>query len=338
MNVVMIIPTGIGCPIGGHAGDATPAAKLLGACCDKLILHPNVVNASDINEMPPNALYVEGSQLDSFLAGDIKLREVTSNRILVVVNKPVANETINAVSAARATLGADIRVLELATPLTIKATKSKGAATGIVNGWEELVAQVQGQKESFDALCIVSEIRVGKKVALDYARDGGVNPWGGAEAKASRLIAQSVGKPVAHAPFGDALKDYNEIVLPEMAAEFVSTCYMHCALKGLHRSPRISDKGLSVDDVDCLVSPCNCWGPPHKECYERDEPIPIIMVGNNEPLCWTFDIPDDPQNVIIVENYLEAAGTLMAIQAGITTESLERPLTPTSVIRPEKVQ
>ena len=30
MNVVMIIPTGIGCEIGGHCGDATPPARLLG--------------------------------------------------------------------------------------------------------------------------------------------------------------------------------------------------------------------------------------------------------------------------------------------------------------------
>ncbi len=55
MNVVLIIPTGIGCEIGGHAGDANPVAKLIGACCDNLILHPNVVNASDVNEMPENS-------------------------------------------------------------------------------------------------------------------------------------------------------------------------------------------------------------------------------------------------------------------------------------------
>ena len=51
MNVVMIIPTGIGCEIGGHAGDATPAAKLLASVCDKLIIHPNVVNASDKEDL-----------------------------------------------------------------------------------------------------------------------------------------------------------------------------------------------------------------------------------------------------------------------------------------------
>lgn len=30
MNIVLIIPTGVGCEIGGHAGDANPVAKLMG--------------------------------------------------------------------------------------------------------------------------------------------------------------------------------------------------------------------------------------------------------------------------------------------------------------------
>jgi len=47
MNVVMIIPTGIGCEIGGHCGDGNPPARLLGACCDNLVLHPDVVNKAD---------------------------------------------------------------------------------------------------------------------------------------------------------------------------------------------------------------------------------------------------------------------------------------------------
>jgi len=56
MNGVFIIPTGLGAEIGGHAGDATPSAKLVASCCDKLIVNPNVVNASDINEMSDNML------------------------------------------------------------------------------------------------------------------------------------------------------------------------------------------------------------------------------------------------------------------------------------------
>ena len=69
-NVVFLIPTGIGAEIGGHAGDATPAAQLMAETCDTLILHPNVVNASDINEMPANSLYVEGSVIARLLMGD----------------------------------------------------------------------------------------------------------------------------------------------------------------------------------------------------------------------------------------------------------------------------
>ena len=55
-NAVFLVPTGIGAEIGGHAGDATPAARVLAEACEKLITHPNVVNASDLNEMPENAL------------------------------------------------------------------------------------------------------------------------------------------------------------------------------------------------------------------------------------------------------------------------------------------
>ena len=47
-NVVLLVPTGVGAEIGGHSGDATPAARLIASVCDKLIVHPNVVNASDI--------------------------------------------------------------------------------------------------------------------------------------------------------------------------------------------------------------------------------------------------------------------------------------------------
>ncbi len=33
-NAALLVPTGIGAEIGGHAGDANPVAKLIGACCD----------------------------------------------------------------------------------------------------------------------------------------------------------------------------------------------------------------------------------------------------------------------------------------------------------------
>jgi hypothetical protein len=42
-----IIPTGVGCEIGGYAGEASPATNLLAAAVDYLITNPNAVNASD---------------------------------------------------------------------------------------------------------------------------------------------------------------------------------------------------------------------------------------------------------------------------------------------------
>jgi hypothetical protein len=329
MNVVMIIPTGIGCKIGGHAGDATPAAKLLGACCDKLILHPNVVNASDINEMPLNALYVEGSILDRLLEGTIQLREVRQNRILLAVNTPVRNETINAASATRSSMGADIRIIELETPLRMVGKFKDGKATGDVYGWEELVEQVW--KYEFDALAISSVIEVADDVCLEYFKEGGVNPWGGVEAKASKLIASKLDMPVAHAPVeGSSNETQNEIfysvVNPAMAAEAVSNCYLHCVLKGLHRAPRIG-KGLSVDDIDCLVTPVGCVSRPHHACIEAG--IPIIAVKENTTVL-NDPIPDE---FIFVENYIEAAGLLMVMRAGISVESVRRPLEKTEIIR-----
>ena len=65
-NVVLLVPTGVGAEIGGHSGDAGPVARMLAEVCDTLVLHPNVVNASDLNEMPMDALYVEEASSHGF--------------------------------------------------------------------------------------------------------------------------------------------------------------------------------------------------------------------------------------------------------------------------------
>ena len=110
-NAVFLVPTGIGAEIGGHAGDSTPAARVLAAACDCLITHPNVVNASDLNEMPENALYVEGSAITRLMMGTAGLQRVRANRVLVLIDahevELFANDAVNAVSAARATYGLD---------------------------------------------------------------------------------------------------------------------------------------------------------------------------------------------------------------------------------------
>ena len=331
MNVVMIIPTGIGCEIGGHAGDATPAARLLGSCCDKLILHPNVVNASDVNEMPENSLYVEGSILDRFLEGKIELQEVKQNKILVVVNKPVSPYAVNGVSSVRATLGIDAAIVTLDEPLRmIGKLGDDGRATGDISGVDALIKQIKSYE--FDALAITTLIEVSDSVSLSYYKNGGVNPWGGVEAMTSRMIANKLNKPVAHAPVqSESDKEIyrNEgfafICDPRIAPELISTCYIHCILKGLHKAPRIG-KGLSVKDIDVMVSPFGCWGRPHRACEKAG--IPIIVVKENTCI---LEHPFGHCNPIWVKNYLEAAGYISCMRAGVSPESVRRPLEKTKV-------
>ena len=40
------VPTGVGCEVGGYAGDAAPATELLAKAVDYVITNPNAVNAS----------------------------------------------------------------------------------------------------------------------------------------------------------------------------------------------------------------------------------------------------------------------------------------------------
>lgn len=331
MNTVLIIPTGLGAKIGGGCGDANPVAKLIGSVSDKLITHPNVVNGADINEMPENTLYVEGSQLDKFLDGNIGLKEVRSNRILVAVNSPKRPETVNAISAARVTLGANIKMVVLDTPLKMTAVfdEKTGQATGKVEGHKELIEQVL-KIDDWDALAIATQIDVEKKVVLKYVTDGGVNPWGGVEAVASKLIADGINKPVAHSPLETEDYEYlwnlKVVVEPKIAPEMISMCFLHCILKGLHKAPKIDNSGLVHQEVDVMITPMGCWGKPHMACERWG--IPIIVVKSNTTVLHER-MGDD---CIYVNNYLEAAGVIKAMEIGVTIESLKNKVYKTKII------
>ncbi|MGI5341038.1 DUF3326 domain-containing protein [Streptomyces sp. CA-181903] len=86
-TAALMIPTGIGAEIGGDAGDGGPATRLLAGVCDTLITHPNAVNGADLNEIPDNCLYVEGSTLTRLLMGPAALQPVLSDRLLLVVDR-----------------------------------------------------------------------------------------------------------------------------------------------------------------------------------------------------------------------------------------------------------
>ncbi len=355
-TAVMIVPTGIGAKLGGHAGDACPAAKLIASVCDRLITHPNVVNGSDLNEMPANGLYVEGSVISDLMMGTCGLIPVRSNRVLVVVDKHssprISDATVNAVSAARASLGLDCpAVVQLDPPVVMEAEYSEsGIAAGGVVGLEGLCEVLDEYAGQYDAVALSSVIRVPYEHHAGYFKAGGemVNPWGGVEAMLTHTISRTYNVPVAHAPMFESteIADLDVgVVDPRMAAEAVSLCFLHCILKGLHTAPRITrDPGvfrgpgvIAAEDVSCLVIPDGCVGLPTLAAIEQG--IPVIAVRANENLMKNVlsELPFAPGGLIAVESYIEAAGVIAAMRAGVSLESVRRPLEHTTVERVQTV-
>ncbi|KKM79084.1 hypothetical protein LCGC14_1353470 [marine sediment metagenome] len=349
-NAVLLVPTGIGAAIGGHAGDACPVARLLGSVCDTLITHPNVVNASDINEMPANALYVEGSVISDLLMGTAGLLRSRANRILVLVSAhaepAIAAATINAISAARATLGIEcVGVVGIDPPLQMKSRYSlTGMAVGTITGLEAICSVLDEYDGQYDAVALTSVIDVPVHYHTEYFEQAGdmVNPWGGVEAMLTHALSRRYRVPMAHAPMSDSSEIANldvGVVDPRMSAETVSCCFLHCILKGLHKSPRITDDPvlfrspgvLSAKDVSCLVIPDGCVGLPTLAAIEQNIPVIAVRENRNRMKNELSDYPFQIPGLVTVDNYLEAAGVLVALRAGVSLESVARPLRATKV-------
>lgn len=349
-NVVFLIPTGIGAEIGGHAGDATPAARLIAETCDTLILHPNVVNASDINEMPANSLYVEGSVIARLLMGTIGLVPTRANRVLVIIDDHkdglFVNAAINAVSAARSSYGLICpEVIKLSPPVRMRSEFTDfGTAAGEISGLERVFAVLKEQEEEYDAVAISSVISVPEEFHQGYFDAAGemVNPWGGVEAMLTHAVSSRFNVPSAHSPMFETQAIANRdpgVVDPRMAAEAISLTFFESVLKGLHKSPRIvtdssemSEPGvISASDISCLVIPDGCVGLPTLAALEQG--IPVIAVRENKNLMKNdlTTLPWRTGQLHMVENYWEAAGVLCAIRGGIAPESVRRPLAQTRV-------
>ena len=349
-NAAFLVPTGIGAEIGGHAGDATPAARVLAQACDRLITHPNVVNASDLNEMPENALYVEGSALTRVLMGTAALQPVRSNRVLVIMDdheiEIFANDTVNAVNAARATYGFDCaKIVKLNPQLRMTAEFMKsGRAAGEVKGLERVLSVLNENAGTFDAVAIASVIDLDQETHEQYFHLDGemINPWGGVEAMLTHAISMLYEIPAAHSPMLENHEVANfdlGLVEPRLAAEAVSLTFVQCMFKGLHRSPRIitdpetmREAGLlTAADISCLVIPDKCVGLPTLAALKQG--IPVIAVRENDNLMENdlHALPWAPGQLHIVENYWEAVGVMTALKAGITPSSLRRPIASANV-------
>ncbi len=343
-NAVMIIPTGVGAELGGHAGDACPAARLLAETCDTLVLHPNVVNASDLNELPTNSLYVEGSVLTRLMMGTIGLSPVRSNRILVVLgshgDEVFLDSAVNAANAVRGSIGVDIvEVLVTDPPVRLIAHHTEtGSASGRVQNLEVIHDVLESRQGSFDAVAFSSVIEVPKSFHLEYFASRGemVNPWGGVEAMFTHAISAMYDIPSAHSPMFESDNIANlrvGVVDPRMAAEAVSLTFLNCILKGLHRSPRLvtgkeamARHGvLSAEHISVLVQPDGCLGLPTIAALGQG--IKVIAVKENRTIMGNDleQLPWQDGQFWKVENYWEAAGLMLAMRGGVEPLSTRRP-------------
>ena len=348
-NVVLIIPTGIGAELGGHAGDAGPVAHLLAEVSDKLVLHPNVVNASDLNEMPTNAWYVEGSVLARLLMGTVGLSPVRMNRVLVVIDAHrdefFVNAAVNAVSGARASYGLSCsEIVCLKSPVRLQSTYSRsGRATGWIDNLEHIYRLLEDRSGQYDAVSLSSVVSVPPEYHQEYfdSMGGMVNPWGGVEAMLTHALSSIFNVQTAHSPMFESREIANKdpgIVDPRMAAEAVSTTFLQCTLKGLQRSPRIvvdpeeinAPNVFTASDVSCLVIPEGCLGIPTLAALQQG--IPVIAVSNKNLMSVDLEtLPWRKGQFHRANNYCEAAGILAAIRGGIDYETVRRPLKPTTV-------
>lgn len=343
-NVVLLIPTGIGAEIGGNCGDGNAVARLIASSCDTLITHPNVVNASDINELPDNGLYVEGSIISRLLMGQIGLQQVRANRILMLMDKHFDkffnDEIVNAVSSARVTLGISCDVYEMNKIIDSKSKYSKsGRCVGTIKNLENLFSIIEKYKDNYDAIGLSTFINVPKHYHKDYfSSDEMVNPWGGVEAMLTHSIAEVFKIPCAHSPMMNSREVMNietGIVDPRKSPETSSITYLHCILKGLHKSPQIVsyEKGLNVEKISCIIIPKNCLGLPILAALKQG--IPVIVVKENKNIMENNLelLPWNKNQLIVVNNYLEAVGVIHALKSGVSLESVKRPLDYTKIIK-----
>ncbi len=341
-GVVQIVPTGIRCEMGGFAGDAAPATNLLASTVDFLVTHPNAVNASELNEMADNILYVEGKALDDFLLGHLALLPVRSNRIGTIVDPTgldYIDHVVHTLNAARAVKGVSCDTYTvLREKLGVKIEWSEtGCAVGTVLNPEAILEAVEFFIErGMQAIGGVSVIHgVTKEMFVKHLQGEIPNPSGGVEAIITHLISKLFKIPTAHAPlpYYQDVKE-KDTINPRASAEFISTPHYFCVLKGLSKAPRlISISTLenvpahltSLNQIGAIIMPADALGGIPAFAAEFSN-IPLIAVKENQTVLNITNEKMRMLNVIEVNSYLEAAGVVVALREGISIESLSRPI------------
>ncbi|HKH43679.1 MAG TPA: DUF3326 domain-containing protein [Thermoanaerobaculia bacterium] len=338
---ISIIPTGIGCSIGGYAGDAAPVTRLLSSTVDYLVTNPNAVNASDFAQISDNVLYTEGYCIDLLCRGKIDLYVPHANSIGVIIEKSSdarLDLAFNVVNAVRAVHGVDIQHCVVTDrPIGSRCVKNEsGAFVGTVDHPEVLSQACESLlARGVHAIAVTTNVQdlPFDDYALHFAGQA-PNPVGGVEAIISHFIVNRYRVPAAHAPLQN-VKDLaleSPIVDARGAGEFTSLSGLACVLMGLARAPHIAPRPgtrvrdvINLNNVVAVVAPASCLGG-IPTLFAARYGIPTIAVRDNETILSVTRQELRLENVIDVGSYAEAAGVLLALEQGIALQSIVRPL------------
>lgn len=341
----LVIPTGIGASVGGYGGDAMPALELLSSVSDCLITHPNVANAAMFQSLPDNALYVEGYGLDQFFKGEWALRPVRQNRIGLIMDAGIepAMRTVhlNTINAVQAVYGIEVvGWVETAEPVEVACGHApSGSSWGRLEN-PQTVLDAARKLVSLGATAIALAVQMPDlEGEEEYGQGEGVDPVGGIEAILSHWLVASLGIPAAHAPVfaqEKSLPEYEQVVDPRAASEYITPTFLPCVLTGLARAPRfiglgsasaheasvaLQQEDLKLDDLGVLVLPHDALGGiPALACMASG--IPIIAVKENhtvmdvEQSFWT-QLSGSAAKIYTAQSYLEAAGMIQAMRLGL---------------------
>lgn len=331
-----IVPTGVGATVGGFAGDASPAVKLLSSI-SKVIANPNSVNAAVFSGINSNILYTEGFALDSFFKGEVALSPSKYNKIGVIFDSAIPDDVlsvhINTVNAVKNVYGLNlVGYIMTEEPVGVTfSVEESGISSGTVSNPETLITAGKSLIESgAEALAVVCYFDTPEDDG--YANGTGVDIVGGVEAVISHILTREFMVPVAHAPAFDSssLAISPESVDGRVAAEYITPTFLPCILLGLYNAPRIKPiedanfEDITYKDVKALVMPYDCLGGVPVLCAVSNE-IPVIAVKSNTTvLNVTPSQLALEEKVIEAASYSEAAGYILALREGISLDTLSR--------------
>ena len=308
-----IVPTGVGASIGGFAGDASVYAQKLSENC-KLIVNPNVVNAACFSGINKNMFYVEGYSLDEFFKGKCSLIPSLRNRVGIVFDKSISQNTlnvhINTINAVKTVYGIDVVGYEITDePVGVSFyIDESGASTGNVKNLETIKKSSQKLlSKGADAIAIVCLFP--DEESEDYANGVGADPVGGVEAIISHYISKELRVPCAHSPAFENISISTDIVDSRCSAEYITPTFLPCILIGLSQAPKLSEKeGINIGNLDFLVMPYNSLGGiPVFEMQKLGKPVYAIKENQT-----VLDVTSDKlgANCIVLNTYQELVDML----------------------------